>query len=63
MNLAVVLRAPAIFVYEDNGYGEHTGADYAIGAETLRADSTDEMMAAMEALKQAGSMNAELIVI
>lgn len=36
MNLAVVLKVPAIFVFENNGYGEHTGADYAVGASSLR---------------------------
>jgi len=35
MNLAVVLKVPALFVFEDNGYGEHTGASYAIGAKSL----------------------------
>lgn len=35
MNLAVVLQLPTFFVYENNGYSEHTGADYAIGAEDL----------------------------
>lgn len=32
MNLAVVLKLPTIFVYEDNGYGEHTGTSYAVGS-------------------------------
>src|SRR5688572_21543355 len=31
MNMAVVLRVPTIFVIENNGYSEHTGADYAVG--------------------------------
>jgi pyruvate dehydrogenase E1 component alpha subunit len=31
MNLAVVLKAPAIFVFENNHYSEHTGVDYAVG--------------------------------
>lgn len=35
MNLAVVLDAPAIFVIENNGYGEHTGVDYAVGADSI----------------------------
>ncbi len=35
MNMAVVLRAPAIFVFENNGYSEHTGADYAVGSRDL----------------------------
>jgi TPP-dependent pyruvate/acetoin dehydrogenase alpha subunit len=33
MNMAVVLRLPAIFIIENNGYGEGTGADYAVGAK------------------------------
>ncbi len=33
MNLAVVLKLPAIFVIENNGYGEGTGADYHCGAK------------------------------
>ena len=32
MNMAVVLKVPAIFVFENNGYGEHTGAAYAVGS-------------------------------
>ena len=35
MNLAVVLQVPTIFIYENNGYSEHTGADYAVGAEDM----------------------------
>jgi pyruvate dehydrogenase E1 component alpha subunit len=35
--MAVVLHVPAIFVFENNGYGEHTGASYAVGAPELRA--------------------------
>ncbi|WP_380875981.1 ABC transporter substrate-binding protein [Sphingomonas sp. DBB INV C78] len=31
MNLAVVLKVPAIFVFENNHYSEHTGVDYAVG--------------------------------
>jgi pyruvate dehydrogenase E1 component alpha subunit len=31
MNLAVVTKAPAIFVFENNHYSEHTGSDYAVG--------------------------------
>jgi pyruvate dehydrogenase E1 component alpha subunit len=33
MNMAVVLQLPAIFIIENNGYGEGTGVDYAVGAE------------------------------
>ncbi len=32
LNLAVVLKLPHIFVFENNGYGEGTGADYAVGS-------------------------------
>jgi acetoin:2,6-dichlorophenolindophenol oxidoreductase subunit alpha len=35
MNLAVVLKVPAIFVIENNGYSEHTGADYAVGSKDI----------------------------
>jgi len=31
MNLAVVTKAPAIFVFENNHYSEHTGCDYSVG--------------------------------
>lgn len=33
MNYAVVLKLPVIFVVENNGYAEHTGASYATGAD------------------------------
>jgi pyruvate dehydrogenase E1 component alpha subunit len=35
MNLAVVLKLPAIFVFENNGYGEYTGASYAVGCRDI----------------------------
>ena len=35
MNMAVVLKVPAIFIFENNGYSEHTGADYAVGSRDL----------------------------
>jgi acetoin:2,6-dichlorophenolindophenol oxidoreductase subunit alpha len=35
MNMAVVLRLPAIFVIENNGYGEGTAAEYAVGAKDV----------------------------
>jgi TPP-dependent pyruvate/acetoin dehydrogenase alpha subunit len=35
LNMAVVLGAPAIFVFENNGYGEHTAASYAVGAPSI----------------------------
>ena len=31
MNMAVVTKAPCIFVFENNHYSEHTGFDYAVG--------------------------------
>ncbi|MES2290690.1 MAG: thiamine pyrophosphate-dependent dehydrogenase E1 component subunit alpha [Pseudomonadota bacterium] len=31
MNLAVVVKAPCIFLFENNHYSEHTGVDYAVG--------------------------------
>ena len=30
INMAVVLQLPAIFIFENNGYGEGTGHDYAV---------------------------------
>lgn len=54
MNLAVVTKAPAIFVFENNHYSEHTGCDYSVGTnkdiasraeafgmKVWRADGTD----------------------
>jgi pyruvate dehydrogenase E1 component alpha subunit len=35
MNLAVVLKLPAIFVFENNGYGEYTAAAYAVGSHDI----------------------------
>jgi pyruvate dehydrogenase E1 component alpha subunit len=35
MNMAVVLAAPTIFVFENNGYGEFTGAAYSVGAASI----------------------------
>jgi pyruvate dehydrogenase E1 component alpha subunit len=35
MNLAVVLKLPAIFAFENNGYGEYTGAAYAVGSHDI----------------------------
>ena len=39
MNMAVVLRVPVIFILENNGYGEHTGAAYAVGSRDLAGRS------------------------
>jgi len=33
MNMAVVTRAPCVFVFENNHYSEHTGFKYAVGTE------------------------------
>ncbi|MEM9168033.1 MAG: thiamine pyrophosphate-dependent dehydrogenase E1 component subunit alpha [Pseudomonadota bacterium] len=35
MNLAVVLKLPVIFLYENNGYAEFTGVDYHCGAKDI----------------------------
>lgn len=35
MNLAVVLKLPAIFLFENNGYGEGTHARYAVGSKDI----------------------------
>ena len=35
MNLAVVLKLPVIFVFENNRYSEHTGVAYAVGADSI----------------------------
>jgi pyruvate dehydrogenase E1 component alpha subunit len=35
MNMAVVLKAPAIFAIEANGYGEFTATGYAVGAPSI----------------------------
>jgi len=35
MNLAVVLKLPHVFVYENNGYAEGTAANYGVGSNSL----------------------------
>jgi pyruvate dehydrogenase E1 component alpha subunit len=35
LNMAMVLKAPAIFAFENNGYGEHTSQSYACGGATI----------------------------
>lgn len=35
INMAVVLQLPAIFVFENNGYGEATGHNYAVGGRDI----------------------------
>jgi acetoin:2,6-dichlorophenolindophenol oxidoreductase subunit alpha len=37
MNMAVVLKVPAIFVIENNGFGEHTASSYSVGADSIAA--------------------------
>ncbi|MCK9467870.1 MAG: thiamine pyrophosphate-dependent dehydrogenase E1 component subunit alpha [Porticoccaceae bacterium] len=39
LNLAVVLKLPHIFMFENNGYGEGTGVDYALGSEDIASRS------------------------
>ncbi len=36
MNMAVVLKLPKIFVFELNGYSEHTGETYGIGSDLIQ---------------------------
>ena len=35
MNMAVVVKVPAIFVFENNHYSEHTGCAYAVGSGNI----------------------------
>ncbi|MDE2462997.1 MAG: thiamine pyrophosphate-dependent dehydrogenase E1 component subunit alpha [Alphaproteobacteria bacterium] len=35
LNMAVVLGVPAIFAFENNGYGEHTAASYSVGGGSI----------------------------
>ena len=35
MNMAVVLNLPVVFVFENNGFGEATGHDYAVGSRDI----------------------------
>jgi pyruvate dehydrogenase E1 component alpha subunit len=35
MNMAVVLKVPVIFAYENNHYSEHTGDKYAVGGKDM----------------------------
>ena len=39
MNFAVVLKLPVIFAVENNGYGEHTGIAYHLGAKDITSRS------------------------
>jgi pyruvate dehydrogenase E1 component alpha subunit len=70
MNMAVVLHLPVVFVYENNGMGEATGADFAVGSHdiagraagfgmpSVKVDGTDYFAvraAAAEAIERARS--------
>ncbi len=46
MNLAVVLQVPAVFVFENNHYSEHTGVSYAVGAKDMATRAAGFGMAA-----------------
>ena len=35
MNMAVALQLPVVFIFENNGYGEFTGADFAVGSRDI----------------------------
>lgn len=35
MNMAVVLKLPVVFVFENNGFGEGTAHDYAVGSKDI----------------------------
>jgi pyruvate dehydrogenase E1 component alpha subunit len=48
MNFAVVLKLPLIFAVENNGYGEHTGIAYHLGAKDLVTRSAAFGMPAVE---------------
>lgn len=46
MNMAVVLKAPVIFAFENNHYSEHTGDKYAVGAKDMATRAAGFGMAA-----------------
>ena len=48
MNLAVVLKLPVIFIYENNGYAEFTGIDYHCGAVDITTRSSGFGMPAVK---------------
>ena len=48
MNMAVVLQLPVLFVFENNGYGEGTGADYAVGSRSIADRAAGFGMPAVE---------------
>ncbi len=49
MNMAVVLKLPVIFVFENNRYSEHTGEAYAVGAESMTTRAAAFGMKAIKA--------------
>ncbi|MCC6202199.1 MAG: thiamine pyrophosphate-dependent dehydrogenase E1 component subunit alpha [Gammaproteobacteria bacterium] len=49
MNMAVVLKLPLIFAVENNGYGEHTGIAYHLGAPSIASRAAGFGMPASEA--------------
>lgn len=49
MNLAVVLRLPVIFVFENNHYSEHTGHKYAVGSTDIASRAAGFGMTARKA--------------
>lgn len=64
LNMAVVLKVPVIFAFENNGYGEFTSAKYAVGAPSIAerakgfgmpADVVDggDFFAVLEAMRRA----------
>jgi TPP-dependent pyruvate/acetoin dehydrogenase alpha subunit len=48
MNLAVVLQLPAIFMFENNGYGEGTAAGYAVGSKDIASRAAGFGMPALK---------------
>ena len=49
MNMAVVLKLPVIFVFENNHYSEHTGEAYSVGAESMTVRAAAFGMKAIQA--------------
>lgn len=48
MNMAVVLKLPAVFVFENNGFGEATGHDYAVGGRDIASRAASFGMPAVK---------------